>query len=117
MASEWCTGVMTMAAECWWVELRARTPWAWKRTMGLSRSPVFDFCRTSSGLSDLIFISLADRHVVHLVAAGDDDESERMLGAARRGLLSSSVDDFAREWGFDALLPAPAQLQHQQHGD
>ncbi|MEA9985914.1 MULTISPECIES: hypothetical protein [Subtercola] len=82
------------------MELRARTPWGWRRAIGLSQSPAFDFCRGATGLSDLIFVSLANTRVAHIVAAGDDEQSERILSTARRELLTSSADDFAREWGF-----------------
>ncbi|MCU1475629.1 MAG: hypothetical protein JWQ64_322 [Subtercola sp.] len=44
--------------------------------------------------------ALDDARVAHLIPAGDETESERMLAAARRALLTSSPEDFAREWGI-----------------
>ncbi|WP_188673772.1 hypothetical protein [Subtercola lobariae] len=80
------------------MELRPRTPVAWKRSILNPAGVVFEFCRHSPDMSDLIVISLDDLRVAHLIAAGDDDESERMLASARRALLTSSPEDFAREW-------------------
>ncbi|MDF2443916.1 MAG: hypothetical protein JWR01_2119 [Subtercola sp.] len=91
---------MRVAAEIWRVELRRRSPEGWKRTGWGSRAVVRAFVGRASGAADLIFFSVDDTKVVHLVPAGDEEHSERLLAAARRDLLDLPSGEFARQWGF-----------------
>src|ERR1700712_852434 len=91
---------MGLAAECWWVELRGRTPRAWRRTLRHASVLAPGITWDSSGASDLIFVAVADLRVAHMLAAGDEWQSERLLLSARRALLSMSTEEFAHEWGI-----------------
>ena len=91
---------MKMAAECWQVELRARTPHGWRRATLTSLKALREFVAAAPGTSDVIIFSVEDGHVARLIPAGDDFESERMLAALRRALLTCTSDDFARECGL-----------------
>ncbi|MEF2976684.1 hypothetical protein [Subtercola sp. YIM 133946] len=96
---------MPLAAECWRIELRARTPRAWRGAIGYSFGPFRDFVCDGPDLNDLIFISIGDGRVASLRPAGDGVHSERMLAIVRHELLTCDSAEFAREWG---LAPAPA---------